>query len=133
MKKRVEQAKTAKYMEFVDEIDKMPASAAVTRVLKMAKAIRQREVLNSNNGAALDPSAFSAHIANQCTKTNPWNWTPKKVDTPWDFMNDIESAINCSKSNKAAGLDRVNNEILKVDREISARLIMCMWRACCRL
>ena len=109
MRKAVYKCKKVQYHEFVYSLDALPAGTAVSQVLRMATAIRRREHRNDRNVMEREPEVFTAHIANVCSVSSPWNWRPKPMHIPRDFENNIKAALAKTPQGKATRPDHIKS------------------------
>ncbi len=84
------------------------------------------------SGRALDNLLFTAHVSNTCQDRDGWRPNPTYFTCPPQMREAIKRAIEKAPTRKAAGIDEVKTEMLKVDTEMSTNLLYEIWDACGR-
>ncbi len=97
---------------------------------KMAKALQRREKRNEMSGSPISATLYSVHVVIVCPAEIERKESSRKFTPRWTLRHDIGAAIRASPNRKAAGLDALKNEMLKVDLNLSTRLILASWEAC---
>ncbi len=84
MRKKVRNAKRASYNKFLDELEELPAAAAIERH-RNGESTHPRTKQNEMAGPPVQSTVFSAYISSICTSKTEWKVTQRYLYHPGLF------------------------------------------------